>query len=255
MKNMMFFDSNARIGSPCVAKPVYAPEAADLLKEMDRHGIDKALIREVNTEAAGAAFANRRIAEQLKNDDSGRLCGVWSMLPPHTHELPEGPELFHLMKESKIKAWSLNPAAHGWIVSRFSIGGIMAEAAIRKIPVLISPEAIGGWDKIYELLEMFPENIYICLTTRLYWGSDRMFRPLLDQYPGFHVEISTYWVPEGVGDLVSIYGAKKIMYGSGYPDFGHGSMMLALKHAEISDAEKQMIASGNLERLLNEVQL
>ncbi len=255
MKELIFFDSNARIGSPIKRKLVYAPEAADLLKEMDRHGVGRALIREVNNEAAGAYFGNCRIAEQLKNDLSGRLYGVWSMMPPHTHELPEGEELFRQMEECRIRAWSLNPVAHGWVVSKFSIGSLMNEAAARKIPILISPEAIGGWDKIYGLLELFPNNIYICLTTGSYWGTDRVFRPLMEQYPGFHLEISTYWVPEGIGDLVKIYGPKRILYGSGYPDFGHGSMMLALKHAEISDAEKQMIAGGNLEKLLNEVQL
>jgi predicted TIM-barrel fold metal-dependent hydrolase len=44
-----------------------------------------------------------------------------------------------------------------------------------------------------------------------------------------------------------------MLYGSGFPRSHHGGMMLALRHAQITEEDKQAIAAGNLERILSEV--
>ncbi len=255
MKDLMFFDANAQIGTPMNGALEYASSTAALLQEMDRNGVDKALIRDVNLTAAGANYANDAVAKRLADDPGERLVGVWSFLPPCTHELPEGKAFFDGMKKNRIKALILDPLGHKWIADRLTIGKIMDEAAERKIPVQIGIHTFGSWDAVYAFLKEFPKNRYICLTNGLYWGTDRYFRPLLENYEGFHLEISTYWVPEGVADLVNEYGAERILYGSGYPGFMFGSMMLSLKNSEISDEAKRLIAGKNLEKLLNEVQL
>lgn len=255
MKELMFFDANARIGTPMHDVLEYAPDTGTLLREMDRNGVDKALVREVNVTAAGADYANKAIARRLEDDPEGRLSGVWSILPPCTHELPEGGEFFAAMKRHRIKALIPDPAGHHWVPDRLVIGKIMDEAAERRIPVLVGTQTLGSWGAVYAFLKEFPKNRYICMTHNLYWGTDRYFRPLLENFPGFHIEVSTYWVPEGVTDLVNEYGAERVLYGSGYPEFMFGSMMLSLKNSDISDEAKRLIAGKNLEKLLDEVQL
>ena len=59
----------------------------------------------------------------------------------------------------------------------------------------------------------------------------------------------------GVEAFVDSYGPERLLYGSGFPEAYHGGMMLALRHAEISDDAKGEIAAGNLDRLLREVRL
>lgn len=255
MKELMFFDANVQVGTPMNGALDYASDTGAVLRKMDRNGVAKALIREVNLTSAGAAYANAATARYLAADPDERLVGAWGILPPQTGELPEGPELFKQMAQNRIRALIPDPAGHKWVPGRLTIGRLMDEAAERRIPILIGTHTFGSWEAIYAFLKEFPRNRYICMTHGLYWGTDRYFRPLLENYPEFHLELSTYWVPEGVADLVGKYGAGRFLYGSGYPGFMFGSMMLAIKHADIDDESKRLIAGGNLEKLLDEVQL
>ncbi len=255
MKELRFFDANAQIGTPMHGGLEYAPSTAALLREMDRNGVDRALIRDVNLTNAGAGYANDAVCKWLADDLDERLAGVWSFLPAATRELPEGKAFFDGMKKNRIRALIPDPAGHKWVANRLSIGKIMDEAAERRIPILVGTHTLGSWEAVYAFCKEFPNNRYICMTHGLYWGTDRYFRPLLENYPGFHLEISTYWVPEGVTDLVNDYGAERVLYGSGYPGYMFGSMMLSLKNSDIDDEAKRRVAGGNLERLLDEVQL
>ena len=103
MKDLMFFDANAVVGN--TLKGV-KPGCAELLKEMDRNGVDKALVRHGNMAAAGAVIANREINSMLKEAAGDRLYGVWGILPQQCSELPAGDELFAAMKLNNIKAFT-----------------------------------------------------------------------------------------------------------------------------------------------------
>ena len=88
---------------------------------------------------------------------------------------------------------------------------------------------------------------------RLYRAAvDRDIRPLLENYRGVHFEVSSFWPPEGVRDLARKYGADRILYGSGFPRYNHGNMMAAIRNLELDEADKRLVASGNLERILSE---
>jgi predicted TIM-barrel fold metal-dependent hydrolase len=57
----------------------------------------------------------------------------------------------------------------------------------------------------------------------------------------------------GIESFTADYGAQRILFGSGFPEAHFGGMMMAIKHAQISDQDRQNIASRNLERILSEV--
>ena len=87
------------------------------------------------------------------------------------------------------------------------------------------------------------------------WGADRYFRPLIEAYPNIHVEISQYWLDGGIEDFVAKYGPRRLVFGTGLPLLDYGGMMLSLKHAEIDEAHRQLIAAGNMETMLGQVKL
>jgi predicted TIM-barrel fold metal-dependent hydrolase len=86
------------------------------------------------------------------------------------------------------------------------------------------------------------------------WGQDRLFRPLLERYPNVHVDTAQYLLDGGIESLVADYGARRLLFGSGFPESYLGGMMLALRHARIPDEAKAAIAAGNLERMLLQAQ-
>ncbi len=254
MRDFFFFDANCCLGAPMNALPCHAATVADLYAEMDRVGVDKALVRYLNMEN-GSAFANDRIAELLADDADRRLVGVWHILPEQCDELPHGEAFFEAMQARRIGALRLLPGPQRWVPCGLTIGAVMEAAAERRIPVLLSHSAFADdWGGLYRFLAEFPKNRYILSADSL-WGADRQIRPLLEHYEGVHFELSTFWVPEGVRDLVRLFGATRILYGSGFPHYNQGAMMSAIRHAEISDEEKALVAAGNLERLLAEERL
>lgn len=251
MRDLCFFDANCELGAPMNAQVFHAGTVADLYAEMDRVGVDKALVRYLNMEN-GAAFANDRIADLLADDKDRRLVGVWHILPGQCDELPHGEAFFEAMQARRIGALRLLPGPQRWVPCALAIGSVMEAAEERRIPVLVSHTAFADdWGGLYRFLAEFPRNRYLLSADSL-WGTDRQVRPLLEHYEGVHFELSTYWVPEGVRDLVRLYGADRILYGSGFPRYNQGAMMSAVRHAEITDEEKALVASGNLERLLAE---
>lgn len=250
MQNLKFFDASAKIGAPQNGLPAYAATTGELLAEMDYHGVERALVCHINAGGCGAEYANRALAEFLAADTALRLTGVWTILPACTRELPQGEALFQQMKTQRIGALNIMPVEHGWILSRLSIGKQIEEAVERRIPFIFHAPL---WESIYTFMSLFPNARVICSSGGL-WGTDRYFRPLLENYENFFLELSTYWVPEGIADLAREYGAHRLLYGSGYPSYGHGSMMLALRQADLPAEDKVGIAGKNLERLLEEVQ-
>ena len=252
MKELMFFDADCQIGSgPAIG---ICPGVPELIADMDYYGVERALVRHGNLNLLGALQSNLDLAEMLKADPSGRLTGVWCILPQQCDELPEPDVFFAEMKKNRIGALTLSPYEHRYVPCRLSLGRIMDAAAERKIPIQLQAFA-GKWQDLYNFLAEFPRNTYLMSNIPGKWGIDRQLRPLLENYPGFHFVLSGYWVPDGVADLVERYGSKRILYGTAYPRYSQGSGMAQLKHSGLSDAEIADVAGRNLENLLKGAQL
>ena len=59
----------------------------------------------------------------------------------------------------------------------------------------------------------------------------------------------------GVSDFCRKYGADRLLFGTGYPHLNPGGTILMLMHADITSREREMIASGNLERILRRIKV
>ena len=252
MRDLFFFDVDCAVGSgPGIG---IRPGVGQLLSDMDRCGVDRALVRHGNAKLLGAEAADRELAEMLGADASGRLCGVWCILPDQCPELPQGEAFFAAMKRSNIRALTLYPEDHLFVPCRLSLGRIMDAAAERRIPVLFEA-AHNDWSKVYDFVGEFPRNRIVIHEYWGKWGHDRQLRPLLENYENVFYSIGGYQVPDGIRDLVELYGAHRILYGSGYPRYTQGTGMLQLKQGGMTDDAVAAIAGKNLENMLAEVQL
>ena len=129
MKELMFFDANAVIGDTLMGPK---PGAAELLRQMDRYGVEKALVRHGNLATTGAINANREMTGWISGAPPERLYGVWCILPDQCEEIPSGKELFQAMRKNRIAALTLMPDEHRYLANQLTIGKIMDEAAERK---------------------------------------------------------------------------------------------------------------------------
>ena len=250
---MRFFDCNCFIGLPAngMLKPVAT--ADELLAEMDRSGIERALLWHVAQQDYAVPTGNRLLAEAIAAH-SERLVGCWSITPHQTGELPPPEQFCAQMAEANVRALRAFPDRQNYLLRAESCGAMLEAMVQRRIPLIFEARGRGGWEGAYDLLADFPDLVCVLGNMHL-WGTDRWFRPLVEKYAHVYVELSEYVLDGGIEAFVESYGAGRMLFGTGFPKWEHGGVMLMLRHAEIAEADRQAIAAGNLERILAEVDL
>jgi predicted TIM-barrel fold metal-dependent hydrolase len=118
----------------------------------------------------------------------------------------------------------------------------------RRVPVLC-PEAQVPLERAAELAGRHPELPLVL--TGLGYRSQRILAPLLENFSNTFVSIgSNYSVHQGLEQLVRKVGAERLLFGTGWPDADAAGAVTQLMYAGISEEEKALIGSGNLERLI-----
>ncbi len=254
---MLYFDCNASFGRPPAGiwAPCLTPEA--LLREMDWAGVDRALVYHTLMREHSPAVGNQVLAESIAPFE--RLVGTWAILPPQTGELLEGDAFFKAMRAANIRALWAFPRRHRDLLSHTTFSGFLQELSARRIPLFLprdagGPEPADTWRLVYTLLEQYPD-LTLVLAAHGPWGEDRFFRPLLERYPRFFLDLSRYELDQGLPELVAQYGPSHLLYGSNFPYTSMGGPRLALARAPIDEESRRAIAGENLMRLLEEVQL
>jgi len=247
-----FFDSNVCLGLPATGEYGAVETVDALLAKMDDAGIDRALVWHVAQHDCSPQDGNRILAEAIAGHD--RLVGCWTFLPPITREI-SCERLFAEMKRSRVAALRAFPDRNRFLLNRVSFGSFIDELCERRVPLLLSPSRGITWPAIYEFLRDYPRASCILCDLGT-WSMDRMTWPLLDTYPNVHLETSMLSLhARAIEATVERFGAGRLVFGSGFPLRCPEAPMLQLVHAEIADGDKQIIASGNLQRLLDEVRL
>jgi len=252
---MEYFDCNTFIGLPTNAMLRPAKTAKDLIAQMDRSGIEKALVWHVAQKDFSATAGNGMLAEAIaKHKD--RLVGCWSIITSQTGEMPASKKFFAKMASAGVKALRAFPEAHRYLLRKEVFGELFEAMEESKVPLLLAMKSgvQVNWNETYDLLEDFPKLTVILCDVGL-WGPDRYIRPLLDKYPNVYVELSEYIVDGGIEGICGRYGPGRLLFGTGFPALDHGGPMLAIKHAKVPEKSKEMIAAGNMEKILGGVKL
>ena len=249
---MDFFDCNAFFGLPTVRPLAPVATAEELLREMDRAGIEQALVWHILQHDASPLVGNQVLSEAIAPHP--RLWGCWTVQPNQAREFPPPHVLFAQMQEARIAALRIYPSSHRFLANEVSMGELFAPMVARRVPLFVSVRRGMDWASIYSLLAEFPDLVCV-ICDHGCWGMDRQFRPLLERYSHVYVDTAQYLLDGGIEALVADYGARRLLFGSGFPESYLGGMMMALKHARIPDEAKAAIAGGNLERILAEEEL
>lgn len=248
---MDFFDCNISYGIPLNSNDLYPVHTIDVLKkEIDRAEVKRAVVGRIEHWLSSTLTANKMLAADLKNFE--HFYGVWSIIPSHTHEIPDPCEMPSVMKQNRIIGWKLCPEIARFMVKTFVLHDWLDLAIRNKIPVFVNTAHGTSLDDLAGILEDYPE-LTVVLTYSNCWPSDRLLRPFITEYPNVYLDMSYWFIDGGLEDFVKQYGSSRLLYGSGFPYSYFGSNMLMIRHAELSDKDKVAIASGNMERIVTEV--
>ncbi len=248
--SFQFFDANVFIGRPHNELFGAVKNAEELIDEMDRQNISKAIVWHIFQYEGSPVEGNRILAEEISGKE--RLYGCWTILPPQTQEIIRG-DFFKRMKENKIVALNAFPDWHRFILDDTSFGDFFQQLIERRIPVFLTMgRSCISWDGLYRLMKEFPKLTCVLCDIGI-WGVDRYTWPLLEKYENFYLESSLLSLEEGgIEATVRRFGSERILFGTGFPVRYPKAAILQLVHADISDTDKQNIASKNLEKILQE---
>lgn len=254
---MVFLDCNLSYGT--IIKPTgyrKCDTIDELISQLKRAGIAGGLVHCIDCDTVGAVYGNKRIAKDIKaSKHSGvDLKGMWALLPPCTKETPSPIELPSLMQEHDIAALYCNPAEHMFMPRVSVMGDYYAMAEEKSIPIVFYSDFGFSLEVMDDILETFP-NLRCIIDIQGHWPKGRQLYPFLERYPNTYVDLAYRWEDRIIEDIVSRYGASRILFGTGFPVHYLGGAIAQVIGANISEEDKRMVSGGNLLRLLREARL
>lgn len=260
---MKFIDCSAGVGLGVVNSEIVNHEnyyvyekvrqaefSEELLSEMDFCGIDEAFIYHRSMYGCSVEFGNEQTVKEAAKSE--RLHPTWAILPSIT-ETEFAPEIFlPKMKENGVKALRAFPLKNRFFFDRITMGDLADAMCERNIPLFLSPQ--DGWELIFNTLKEFPE-LTVIITNYGLWGSDRFIYPLVKAYKNVYVDTSDYQVMNGFADFCNRFGDERLVFGTNFPMDGMGGPIATLVGSGLSQASIEKIASGNIERIMSEVNL
>jgi len=220
---------------------------AELKTHMDRAGLAGGLVIQSLSEVK---LGNELLAADIRGHEN--IHGVWRLVPSCTGELPSPDALPAVMKANRIAALTLCPQINRFMTNKFAIGDYLDMAEARKIPVLLNTARSLSLEQAADIMTDFP-HLTAVLSYLHCFPSDRQLRPFLDAFPNLHLDMTSILADSWLPDILKKYSATRILFGSGFPASYIGSHMMVIRHAQIADDDKRLIAGGNLRRLISEI--
>ncbi len=245
MSEPSFFDCNAQIGRYGVKHPEAFTTADALADEMARVGISEALVMHSMAKEYAPKVGNQMLLDETRGRDAMHAC--WVVMPHHTDEMPGPDDLLAQMKQAGVRAVRAFPVAHSWRLSDWCAGDLLDMLEGHRIPLFLDMDQTN-WDIVADLLMAHPK-LNLCLLKPSYRG-DRMMYPLMEKYENLRIDVATYAVPSGIEEVCGRFGAGRLLFGSGLPVTEAGPSIAQITYADISDADKRLIAGDTLRSLL-----
>jgi predicted TIM-barrel fold metal-dependent hydrolase len=258
MQDWRFFDARCRVGLHLRAgPPPYSPHTvADLLADMDHFGVHEAMVLDTLSQENSPRDGNPRIVELTR--DQPRLHPAWVALPPGTDETPPPQEMVSLMRRHRVGMICLFPGQYCFPLRDWCVDDLIGPLAQAHVPTLVSYQQIGprsaaadvtDLPDLVDLCRRWPDLPVILSEVRIRM-SMRALNRAMEACPNLHLELSGYWLHHGIEQLTRRFGAARLLFGSNWPQLGHGATLATVACAEVSDEDKRLIAGDNLRRLL-----
>ncbi len=246
-----FIDANCRVGRGPVQREGALENTDALLSLMDDFNVKQAVVYHAVAQYSDPLLGNSLLVNET--GDSPRFLRQWAVQPRVWELFPAPAELLAQMKENDVCSVRLFPAQYGHSLKRYAAGELLDALGECRVPVFISLDQLKDWDALYGLCTDYPAVRFVLC--RPGYRCLRRLVPILDACGNLWVETSDLLMHDGLKDLCRYQNAEKFIFGSGIPEASLAAAASQLLLSEISDEEKQLIAAGNISRLLSEVRL
>lgn len=235
-------DANVGIGDRRQA-PSPVRDAGQLLAEMDRHGVDRALVYPIQGEDVSAIDGNEQLQEWIADGES-RLLPLWmaSMAAESTQQLRQ------LHVQGRVRAVRLHDTAStSTPLTAWIYGDLLSWLEAENIPLWIS---LADNDPVQLADTLKPFRELRTVLVGAHYAHAPYLLQLLRHLPRAHLELSRHESLGAIEDLVTQIGARRLLYGSYYPRYAMGPALWGLHQQQIKASSLQRILSGTCCELL-----
>ena len=234
------FDLNGSFGLPVTGQPEFAT-ANQLLAHLDRLGVSRSLVWHVAARDHHADTGNRQLLTEIAGQQD-RLIPAFTVGTDMLWARNGLTELTAALAAKPVRALRFFPATLRYNAAQITP---VIEAVASHKPVLLCD--VRELADLGTLAERFPQLPVVL--THMMWGHMTMLFDLMRRHENVHADIS--WIHTGgtIELLCREFGAARVLFGLGGRAH-QGASIAALLHAEISDADRDRIAHGNLDKLL-----
>lgn len=242
MRSPTVFDANVAVGDTIWGLSPLR-NRAQLLKEMDRHGVERALIYHADShESLVDSTVTDEELEEWRND---RLIPQWTGRPTRTSmdRLQQRHASGDLNSVRICAGERLSLPFQPWLY-----GELLSWLTEIGVPVVVELTEIDP-NAIVCTLKEFPRLRSILAGAH---PTDADFVPaMLRAVEGMHLELSRYEPIGGVELLCAEFGSSRLLYGSWFPRYAMGPIVHYLRTISVSDADRAALLGGSLEALLS----
>jgi hypothetical protein len=252
VRALHFFDSNCWLGRVNNRGPVYMNTVSDLIQHMDFSGIEKSLVSHVLARYSHPTLGNDLLLREIA--EHSRLYGCFILLPSATDELGLLGEYTDYMLENNVLAVRLFPDSQRFSVEDWSADSLFGILQEKRIPLFIWSREIT-WDLLYKICKKYSKlPVIVEQCEEETYRNLRYLYPLLEKCQNLWMEVHNSHLYLQVDDIVKRFGAERLIFSTYYPVDDPQTSLMLITHGDFSPVEKELIAHGNLEKLMDGVQ-
>jgi predicted TIM-barrel fold metal-dependent hydrolase len=215
----------------------------EMLAEMDRHGVSRAVIYHRMGEARSATEANERLESIIEGREDS-LAPQW-VVDSWPDSLQQAKDYRASGRVSSLRlhdSATANVPLTDWIY-----GELLEWMSSEGIPLWVS-FADNDIAALVTLLRAFPGLDTVLVGAHQMHTSS--VRPALRILPRARLELSRYEIFGQIELLKEEFGIERLIYGTYYPRYAMGPMLYSLHHQEFSEEELGLVCAGNVNALL-----
>ena len=215
---------------------------------MDRLGIDRTVAWHTSARDLHPMAGNEQLLREIEAACAhDRIIPSFVIAPTMINEPGVMDHFLDLVRSHNIRAFHFFPNKFGWSLD--DITPLMRTLlSFKPVLFLDSFENLGKDTKaILNFSAEFP-HVSIIFTNAM-WVHYKKLYNLMEARPNIFVDTSLLHMYRTIEYVIQKFGVERLIFGAGYKS-NNGASIASLAHAEISSEHAQMIAHGNLERLL-----
>jgi len=247
---LRFFDANVWIGRPRLGTPGAIFEPDDVRSALRRLGVTDALVVHRTAVEHDPTQGNRRCLRA--GGGRPRLWPSVVLLPHHADPRRRADRLLPRLLRQGARAVRLYPKQHGFVLNELTCGVIFDALQQWRVPLVLDV-AETDWPEVHRLVQSRPE-LRVVLAHGAY-RAQRLVYPLLESFPQVYFELSQCHAHGFLEDVASRFGVERILFGSRLPVLDAGPAVAMVTYADLNPRDRQLVAGGNLRRLLDEVEV